>query len=75
MSEIPGSELSRNQKSMLDLALGCDLRISDSSQHAAIRARHGAIRTNQAAAIYIREVEDRIHSRRKFPIKLKASGA
>jgi hypothetical protein len=69
MSAHPRSELSPNQKSMLDLALGCDLRISDSSQHPAIRARHSAIKTNQDAANYIREVEVRIHSRRKFPLK------
>jgi hypothetical protein len=58
--------LSNNQKAMLDLALGCHLKIADSSQHAAIRARHQAITTKQQAAQYISEVETKIHSRRKF---------
>jgi hypothetical protein len=75
MATPPKSELSANQKSMLDLALGCDLRISDPSQHAAIRSRHAAITTNVAAANYIREVENRIHSRRKIKsLKPKTAG-
>ena len=58
--------LSPNQKSMLDLALGCDLKVSNAPQHPAIRARHKAIVTQNQAVDYIREVESRIHSRRKF---------
>ena len=60
------SELSSNQQSMLDLALGCDLRVSDPGKHEAIKARHRAIKTNHDAAVYIHEVEDKIHSRRTF---------
>jgi hypothetical protein len=51
---------------MLDLALGCDLKVSDPSQHPAIRARHKAITTQRDAAQYISEVETKIHSRRRF---------
>ena len=60
------SELSSNQQSMLDLALGCDLRVSDPGKHEAIKVRHRAIKTNRAAAAYIHEVEEKIHSRRTF---------
>jgi hypothetical protein len=60
------SELSANQQSMLDLALGCDLRVSDPAIHEAIKTRHRAIKTNRDAAAYIHEVENKIHSRRKF---------
>ena len=60
------SELSPNQQSMLDLALGCDLRVCDPAHHEAIKARHRAIKTNREAAVYIHEVEEKIHSRRKF---------
>jgi hypothetical protein len=66
MSAHPNSELSANQQSMLDLALGCDLKVSEPSRHAAIRARHHAIKTQQDAADYIHEVENKIHGRRKF---------
>jgi len=62
----PDSELSPNQQSMLDLALGCDLRVSDPGKHEAIKERHGQIKTNRDAAAYIREVEEKINSRRKF---------
>jgi hypothetical protein len=66
MSAHPDSELSANQQSMLDLALGCDLRVSDPGQQDAIRARHKAIKTQRDAANYIHEVENKVHSRRKF---------
>ena len=66
MSARSGSELSANQQSMLDLALGCDLRISEPGQQDAISARHKAIKTQHDAANYIHEVENKIHSRRKF---------
>jgi hypothetical protein len=70
MSAHPDSELSANQQSMLDLALGCDLRVSDPGQQEAIRARHKAIKTQHDAANYIHEVENKVHSRRQFkPIK------
>jgi len=51
---------------MLDLALACDLKTTDASQHVALRKRHAAITTQQDAADYIREVENKVHSRRKF---------
>ena len=51
---------------MLDLALACDLQVSESGQHNDIRLRHLSIQTQQNAADYIREVENKIHSRRKF---------
>ncbi len=50
---------------MLDLAMACDLKLSDSTQHPAMMARHKSINSQQAAADYIREVETKIHSRRK----------
>ena len=69
-SAHPHSELSANQRSMLDLAVGCDLRVSEPGKHPAIRARHHAIKTNQDATDYIREVENKIHTRRRFkPLK------
>lgn len=67
MSAHPHSELSANQQSMLDLALGCDLKVSEPSQHVHIRARHAAIKTQRDATNYIHEVENKIHGRRKFP--------
>ena len=66
MSAHPDSELSANQQSMLDLALGCDLRVSEPGQQDAIRARHKAIKTQHDASNYIHEVENKIHSLRKF---------
>ena len=72
MAEHPNSELSANQQAMLDLALGCDLKVSESGQQDAIRARHKAIVTQQAAAAYIHEVENKIHSRRKFKYAQKS---
>jgi hypothetical protein len=62
----PDAPLSNNQKSMLDLALGCHLKIADPSEYAAIRTRHRAITNCGDAAQYISEVETMIHSRRKF---------
>lgn len=71
MPENQNPGLSANQQAMLDLALACDLKASDPGLHAAIRKRHQAIKAQQDAADYIREVENKIHSRRKFnpPIK------
>jgi hypothetical protein len=56
--------LSDNQRCMLALALACDMTIAKPSQRAALRERHRTIRTQSEAAAYIREVENRIHSRR-----------
>jgi hypothetical protein len=66
---------SPNQQAMLDLALACDLKVSDPAQHAAIRTRHQAIKTQRDAADYIREVENKIHSRRKFKFPIKSNAA
>jgi len=57
--------LTANQQAMLDLALACDLKVSDTALHPGIRLRHHAIQSQQDAANYIREVETKIHSRRK----------
>jgi len=62
----PTDGLTTTQQTMLDLALACDLRVADPAQHDAIRSRHKAIRNQQDAANYIREVENKIHSRRKI---------
>jgi phospholipase C len=56
--------LSKNQQSLLDLALACDLKISPPSQHDAARARHRQILQQRDADAYIREVEGKIHSKR-----------
>jgi hypothetical protein len=58
--------LSEVQRTMLDLALSCDLKVSPHEMHAAIRARHQTIVRSKDAADYIREVETKIHARRKF---------
>ena len=62
----PDSELTATQQTMLDLALACDLKVSDPKQHDAIKTRHRSIRKRQDAVNYIREVETKIHSRRRF---------
>ena len=67
MTAHPKSGLSTTQQTMLDLALACDLKVSDTTQHEAIRNRHKAIQHQQDAAAYIHEVETKIHSRRKSP--------
>jgi hypothetical protein len=56
--------LSDNQRCMLALALACDMTIAKPSQRAALRERHRAISTQSDATAYIREVENRIRSRR-----------
>ena len=56
--------LSKNQQSLLDLALACDLKVSPPSQHGAARARHEQIRQQKDADAYIRGVERKIHSKR-----------
>jgi hypothetical protein len=65
--------LSANQQSMLDLALACDLKVSDPASHPMMMERHKHIQTQKDAADYIREVENKIHSRRKFTGKMKLS--
>jgi len=60
-----GAPLSENQKSLLGLALACDLKVSDASEHQAIRSRHAKIVRQKEAAGYIREVEAKIQSRRR----------
>lgn len=65
--------LSANQKSMLDLAFACDLKVSDPALHPAMRKRHAGIQRQKDAADYIREVEEKIHSRRKFTGRMKGS--
>ncbi len=58
--------LSEVQRTMLDLAMSCDLKISAHTEHDKIRARRQTIVRSKDAADYIHEVETRIHSRRKF---------
>ena len=65
MNPNPDSELTDNQQAMLDLALACDLRVSDPATHPVMKSRHHNIKTREAAAEYIMEVEGKIHSRRK----------
>lgn len=65
MNGSDNNPLSANQQAMLDLALGCDLKVSDPSQHPSIKARHQGIKTQGEAKSYIKEVEDKIHSRRQ----------
>jgi hypothetical protein len=71
----PKSELTPTQQAMLDLALACDLRASDPNLHEAMRTRHRGIRTQRDAADYIREVENKIHSRRRFKPSAKSRPA
>jgi hypothetical protein len=73
MNANPNSSLSTTQQTMLDLALACDLKVSDEGQHDAIRTRHRGIKSQRDAADYIREVENKIHSRRKFTPMKKSS--
>lgn len=62
------NELTATQQTMVDLALSCDLKVSDPANHTAIKARHQGIRTQRDAAQYIHEVEHKIHSRRRFRV-------
>jgi len=52
--------LSENQKSLLAVALACDLKLSDQSKHAAVRERHGSIARQKDAAKYMAEIEQRV---------------
>jgi hypothetical protein len=71
----PPAGLTPTQQSMLDLALACDLKVADPAQHDAIRARHKTIQNQRDAADYIREVENKVHSRRRFARPAKALAA
>jgi hypothetical protein len=80
MAESSEPPLSSNQKAMLDLALGCHLKMAPPGEHDAIRARHKTIKTRKEAAQYISEVETKVHSRRKIkhlkaPVLLAAKTA
>jgi hypothetical protein len=66
MTPSNDNPLSANQQAMLDLALACDLMVSDPSQHDSIKAHHKRITTQAEAMIYIKSVEHRISSRRKI---------
>jgi hypothetical protein len=68
MPDNQDTGLSPNQQAMLDLALACDLETSKPETCDAIRQRHRAIKSQKDAAEYMREVENKIHSRRKFPV-------
>lgn len=59
--ELP---LSGFQKNQLALAHACNMQISDPAQHQALKARFEKITRQKDAADYIREVEDKVHSRR-----------
>ena len=61
----PDSGLTENQQAMLDLALACDLKVSDPALHSALRTRHHSIKAPKDAAEYIMGVEKKIHDRRK----------
>ena len=69
----PDSGPTENQQAMLDLALACDLEVSDPALHSAIRTRHHSIKVPKDAAEYIMEVEEKIHARRKPRATLKKS--
>jgi len=66
MPSLDDAPLSEVQRTMLDLAFSCDLKISAHAEHEKIRERHQNITRSKDAADYIHEVETRIHTRRKF---------
>ena len=43
MPDKEKTELTDTQQAMLDLALACDLRVSDPAHHTAMRTRHQAM--------------------------------
>jgi hypothetical protein len=73
MPDNPTPPLTANQQAMLDLALACNLKASAPSLHPEILSRHKTIRSQQDAADYLREVENKIHSRRRFKSLTKSS--
>jgi hypothetical protein len=64
MPDPAETPLSENQRSMLALALACDLQISPPSDGPALRERHKKITHHLDAAAYIQEVENKIRARR-----------
>jgi hypothetical protein len=56
--------LSENQRTMLTLALACDLQIAKPSERAAIRERRRLITRHEDAAAYIQSVEQKVRDRR-----------
>jgi hypothetical protein len=64
--ETPKSELSAAQQTVLDLALACDLQISDPEQATVLQDRHKSLKTQADAAAYISHVETKIHGNRKW---------
>ena len=56
--------LSGNQRSQLSLALACDLQVTDPALHPALHARHDQIATQAQADEYIKEVDNKISSKR-----------
>lgn len=56
--------LSRNQQSLLALALACDMKVSRPSDQADLRDRHLGIDGQADAAAYVAEVENKIHANR-----------
>jgi phospholipase C len=71
----PAAPLSANQKSILDLALACDLKASPESQRAAVIQQHQQVNNQADADAYIRSVENKIHSRRHTHLGSAPGGA
>jgi phospholipase C len=63
---LDNAPLSKNQEAHLALALACDIQDSRPEQHQALHSRHSKIRTPKDVAEYMREIESRLHSRRKW---------
>ncbi len=60
----PNALLSKNQRSMLALAVACDLKVTPVSEHARLQFRHQSIERQGELAAYMKEVEHKIQSRR-----------
>jgi hypothetical protein len=65
VAAAPKAALSTNQKAMADLALACELQITDPKLHPALISNHRKIVEQKDAADYIQSVEDKIKARRK----------
>jgi phospholipase C len=63
----PQAPLSANQKTMAALALACELKITESTYHAALISNHQKLVEQKDAADYIQKVEDKVISRRAAP--------
>ena len=68
-ADVKKTDLSKNQNTMLDLALSVDLKTSDPANHAAIRTRHDNISNENDANAYIKEIESKVISNRKMSKK------